>query len=100
MTPIAQELDACLQTLDPQTAAQVEKLVRDAMALAEQKRGGAGWPVGYFERTAGSFAGETLERPAQAAGGPIDQWLTKARGAAVAGVTTDSVLAATRIANP
>lgn len=65
MTAIAQELDHRLQALDPETAARVERLVRDALALAEAKVTADGWPPGYFDRTAGSFAGEQLDRPAQ-----------------------------------
>lgn len=70
MTDIAQELDDRLQALDSEKAAQVEKLVRDALVLAEPRRNAHGWPPGYFERTAGAFADEPLERPAQ---GTVEQ---------------------------
>ena len=33
-----------------------------------------GYPVGYFERTAGSFANEPLERPEQAPLDPAPVW--------------------------
>ncbi|MBA4147035.1 MAG: hypothetical protein H0X66_02895 [Verrucomicrobia bacterium] len=36
MTAIAVELDQKLQSLDPETAASVERLVRDALQLAEK----------------------------------------------------------------
>ena len=74
MTPFAQELDDRLQALDPDTAARVEKLVRDALALAEARRSANGWPAGYFERTAGSFANEPLERPPQGTAEQRESW--------------------------
>lgn len=74
MIPIAQELNDRLQALDPETASQVEKLVRDALALAEARRSANGWPPGYFARTAGSFANESLERPAQGAVEQRESW--------------------------
>lgn len=39
MTAIAVELDQRLQSLDPETAASVERLVHDALQLAEKKGG-------------------------------------------------------------
>jgi len=49
----------------------LERLVRDAVALARQSSGASstsavdakGWPMGYFERTAGSFANERFDVP-------------------------------------
>ena len=74
MSAIAQELDHRLQSLDPATVARVERLVRDALALAEARGGADGWPPGYFERTAGSFAGEPLERPPQGTAEQRENW--------------------------
>jgi len=67
MTAIAKELDARLRALDPQTAAHVEKLVREALALVDGRaaNGHSDWPAGYFDETAGSFANERIERPEQ-----------------------------------
>ena len=33
-----------------------------------------GWPVGYFQQTAGAFAGENFERPGQGALPDRDRW--------------------------
>ena len=69
MHTISQELDQVLDRLDPQTASLLEQAVRDALALASHrsfapsKTDPQGYPEGYFEATAGSFLGETLERP-------------------------------------
>ncbi len=67
MTPIALELDQKIQSFDPETAASVERLVRDTLRLAEQKR--AGTPKEshreFIQRMAGSFGDEPFERPAQ-----------------------------------
>jgi hypothetical protein len=67
MNAIVKELDARLRTLDPRTAAHVEKLVREALALAEERAANEDldWPPGYFEETAGALADEPMERPAQ-----------------------------------
>lgn len=67
MSGIAQELDESLRKLDPETAQRVEHLVREALALAARApmaQDALGYPSGYFEATAGSFADEPLERPA------------------------------------
>jgi hypothetical protein len=69
VSPLALDLDRVLNQFDSGTAALLERTVRDALALAERrmKQGAAtdvpGYPAGYFEATAGSFAGEPLERP-------------------------------------
>ena len=65
MSTIAAELDTRLQSLDPAAQAHVEKLIREALALAESRRESAaqGWPAGYFEATAGALAGEPFDRP-------------------------------------
>lgn len=68
MSTIAQELDARLRELDPESARDLENRVREALK-AVPLRGGEtdamGYPVGYFEATAGSFKDEPLERPEQ-----------------------------------
>lgn len=69
MSSLTSELEQTLQQLDARAAALLERLVRDAMALVRE--GGPpprpadskGWPPGYFEQTAGSFANEPLDIP-------------------------------------
>jgi hypothetical protein len=67
MTAIAVELDQKLQKLDPGTAASVERLVRDALQLAEQSRPAAPKESHreFIQRMAGSFGDEPFERPPQ-----------------------------------
>ena len=69
MHSISQELDRALGRLDSETASLLEKTVRDAVALATTKMtvpetDAMGYPIGYFESTAGSFENEPLKRPA------------------------------------
>jgi hypothetical protein len=69
VNPLALDLDRILGQLDSGTAVLLERTVRDALALAERRvaNSGAsdalGYPAGYFEATAGSFANEPLEAP-------------------------------------
>ena len=75
MTAIAHELDEKLKTLDDATAASVERLVRDALKLASAPRKSAShWPLGFFEETAGAFAGEPFERPPQGEFEKREEW--------------------------
>ena len=69
VNPLALDLERVLRQLDAETAALLERTVRDALALAESRAAdeGAtdalGYPAGYFAATAGSFANEPLEAP-------------------------------------
>jgi hypothetical protein len=71
MNALAYDLATTLDRLDSETAALLEKAVRDSLALAERRSTLApltdslGYPVGYFEATAGSFADELLEAPGE-----------------------------------
>ncbi len=66
MSRIAEQLDLCLRGLDRVTAAHVERLVEETLALAGAPGSSdVSWPAGYFELTAGALAGERLERPEQ-----------------------------------
>lgn len=68
MSNIVEELDAALKSLAPDVARRLERLVWDAIALADippEKTDANGWPEGYFERTAGCLAGQDFERPEQ-----------------------------------
>lgn len=70
MNTLTAELAQILSELDDRSASALEQLVRNAMELARrtQANGAAavtkqGWPVGYFEQTAGSFAAEPFDLP-------------------------------------
>jgi hypothetical protein len=69
MNALAYELGRAFERLDSETAVLLERAVRDALALAERRATLAsatdsmGYPVDYFETTAGSFADEPLEPP-------------------------------------
>ncbi len=66
MTAIAIELDQKLQSLDPGTAASVERLVRDALSLADQKANGAtGWPANFWQKIREDWGDAPFERPPQ-----------------------------------
>jgi hypothetical protein len=66
MTAIAAELDQKLKGLDPETAASVERLVRDVLRLAEIKPGMASaWPAGFWQSIRADWGTEPFERPAQ-----------------------------------
>lgn len=80
MSTLTLDLQATLRQLDPDSATKLERLVRDAMALAEQPKAkpaavdAKGWPVGFFEETAGCFANEPFDFPADLALEPIAHW--------------------------
>jgi hypothetical protein len=77
MKAIAEELDRRLAQLDPPIAERVERLVRDALALADEsvaRPAPGGWPDGYFARTAGALAGEEFARPPQGALPEREAW--------------------------
>jgi hypothetical protein len=71
MSAVALKLQQTLATLDPAEATLLERLVNDVLALVQrQGRTKAdtavdanGWPVGYFEATAGCFANEPFDMP-------------------------------------
>lgn len=71
MTAIAAELDRKLQTLDPQAAAYVEHLVREALRQAETNLTPTADATALAEhqahisRFAGIWAGDDFERPPQ-----------------------------------
>ncbi|MBL9117784.1 MAG: hypothetical protein JNJ83_22440 [Verrucomicrobiaceae bacterium] len=71
MSAVALKLQQTLATLDPAEASLLERLVDDALALVQRRPGKTpdtavdanGWPVGYFEATAGAFANEPFDMP-------------------------------------
>ena len=75
------ELEEALSQLDARSAVALERLVRDAVTLARSARpvstsgcDAKGWPTGYFETTAGSFAQEPLDFPNDPPPGPTPVW--------------------------
>lgn len=66
MTAIAVELDQKLRSCDPETAAEVERLVRDALLLAERKRNHAA-PLApeFWQKLRADWGDEPFERPPQ-----------------------------------
>lgn len=69
MSTLAVGLQTTLKQLDPDSASKLERLVRDAIDLAQPSKTklGAvdanGWPVGYWEKFAGCLAGEDWDLP-------------------------------------
>jgi hypothetical protein len=69
MSGIALKLQQTLASLDPADATLLERLVDDALALVQPRAAklgqsavdANGWPVGYFEATAGAFANERFD---------------------------------------
>jgi len=80
MSGITLELEQALNHLDARSASLLERLVRDALALVRQNiassdiTGSNGWPVGYFEKTAGSFANEPFDLPDDPPPTPNPDW--------------------------
>ena len=82
MRGIASELERALAEADARSAALLEQLVRDALALFRQRGVPAakvpadanGWPVGYFEKYAGCLAGDDWQPPADPPPDPTPSW--------------------------
>lgn len=80
MTAIARELDEKLRTLDANTAASVEQLVRAALALAEKSRtpGERDAAIAehrqFISQFAGLFENEPFDRPSQGEHEKRDTW--------------------------
>jgi hypothetical protein len=75
MTAIAAELDQKLQRLDAETAASVERLVRDALQLAERKQTAASaWPPDFWQKIRGDWGSEPFERPPQGEFEKREEW--------------------------
>ncbi|MBC8116246.1 MAG: hypothetical protein H7062_17805 [Candidatus Saccharimonas sp.] len=77
MSTIVEELDSALKTADKQTAHELERLVREALASVAnrvRKPTGKGWPPGYFDRIPGAFKDEPFERPPQLPFEKREEW--------------------------
>ena len=76
MHPVAEELERKLNELDPSRAEQLAAVVRAAIVLAGAAplRDAKGWPLRYFEQTAGALADEPFERPDQGTFPKREDW--------------------------
>lgn len=80
MSTLALELDRVLAQLDGQSAMALEQTVREALIAAKLRaaNGAAkdplGYPLGYFERTSGSFAREPLDPAPELPMQPREPW--------------------------
>ena len=80
MTAIARELDEKLKLLDARAASSLEKLVRDALELADSQNGSAGnatpgrLPSDFFIKIAQEFGPEPFERPPQGESEKRENW--------------------------
>jgi hypothetical protein len=80
MSTLTADLRATIAQLDPDSASKLERLVRDAMALAQPAQAkpvevdAKGWPVGHFEKYAGCLAGEEWDLPDDPPPEPIPDW--------------------------
>ncbi len=80
MSTVAVDLQTTLKKLDSDSASKLERLVRDAMELAQsvKAKSGAvdakGWPVGYWEKFAGCLADEPWDLPDDPPPEPTPKW--------------------------
>ncbi len=81
MNGVALELEETLRGLDARSAAALERAVRGVLALAAERPALAkdavdanGYPIGYFEQTAGAFANEPFDIPDDPPPGPTPEW--------------------------
>ena len=79
MNAVTAELEKRLLELDAISATKLEQVVRDLIEFSRAERGEPatavhGWPVGYFEETAGCFEGDPLEAPDDPPPAPLDEW--------------------------
>ncbi len=78
MSVIASELEQRLLELDAESAAKLEKVVRDLIDFSrsdrkEPAKDANGWPVGHFEKYAGCLEGDPLEAPDDPRPSPVDR---------------------------
>ena len=80
MSTVTLDLQATLRELDSDSASKLERLVRDAIDLAQPAKAkpvevdAKGWPVGHFEKFAGCLAGEEWDPPADPPPEPTQEW--------------------------
>ncbi len=80
MSTLAVDLQTTLRKLDPDSASKLERLVRDAMELAQSPKASPGaveakgWPLGYWEKFSGCLAGEQWDLPDDPPPDPTPEW--------------------------
>ncbi len=80
MSKVIFDLQATLKGLDADSAAKRERLVRDAIDLAQPSKAkpveldAHGWPLGHFEKFAGCLAGEHWVPPDDPPPEPTPEW--------------------------
>ena len=81
MSTLAVDLQATLAEIDADSATKLERLVRDAIELARPPNkpelsmiDANGWPVGHFEKYAGSLAGDDWNPPEDPPTEPLTVW--------------------------
>ena len=80
MSTLTLDLQAILEKLDSDSASKLERLVRDAIDLAQPSKAvpvevdAKGWPVGHFEKFAGCLAGEQWDPPLDSPPEPTPEW--------------------------
>ncbi len=80
MSKVTLDLQASLKQLDADSATKLERLVRDAIELAQPSKAkpvdvdAKGWPVGYWEKFAGCMAGEDWDIPHDPTPEPTPEW--------------------------
>ena len=80
MSAIALELEQTLASIPPAQATLLERLVSDALNLVKAKSSlpavdANGWPLGHFDKYAGSFANEPLDEPVDLPPEPSTEFL-------------------------
>jgi hypothetical protein len=82
MSSVVLDLEQTLTRLDDQSAALLEQLVRDALALVDRQGkvfannplDPMGWPVGFFQKYVGCLAGEDWQPPSDPPAEPSPAW--------------------------
>ncbi len=81
MTALAIEVDRVINRLSSPAREELEDVVRAALTHAERKaawdgvpKDARGYPVGYFEETAGCFANEPFDEPEELPLPPAKTW--------------------------
>lgn len=80
MSSVSLDLQATLKEIDADAASKLERLVRDAIDLAQPSKVKSaevdehGWPLGYWDKFAGCLADEPWDLPDDAPAEPAPEW--------------------------